>query len=128
MAYDEATAARVRKLLAARSDVVEKKLMGGLCFMVGGHMCCSVSSRGGLLVRVGPDAHQTVLDEPNVGPMEMRGRIMTGFVRVAPEGYRTDAGLKKWVKRGVDFVATMPSKQPAAKSAKKNASGRARTG
>ena len=53
MAYDEATAARLRKLLSARSDVVEKQLMGGLCFMVGGHMCCAVSGRGGLLVRVG---------------------------------------------------------------------------
>ena len=128
MAYDETTAGRVRKLLAARSDVVEKKMMGGLCFMVGGHMCCSVSGRGGLLVRVGPDAHQAVLDEPNAGPMEMRGRVMTGFVRVAPEGYRTDAGLKKWVKRGVDFVATMPSKRPASKAATAKTSKRARKG
>src|SRR5882672_10764703 len=121
MAYDEATAGRVRKLLSARSDVVEQQLMGGLCFMVGGHMCCSVSGRGGLLVRVGPDAHQAMLDEPNVKPMTMRGRVMTGFVRVAPEGYRTGAGLKKWVKRGVDFVATKPSKRSATKPARKQA-------
>jgi len=108
MAYDEGTAERLRKLLSARSDVVERQLMGGLCFMVNGHMCCSVSGRGGLLVRVGPDAHQSMLSEPHAGPMEMRGRIMTGFVRVAPEGYRTEAGLKKWLTRAVDFVATMP--------------------
>jgi TfoX-like protein len=112
MAYDEKTAGRVRKLLSVRPDVVEKKLMGGLCFMVKGRMCCSASGKGGLLIRIGPDAQQLMLGEPHVQPMEMRGRIMTGFVRVAPEGYQTEAELKKWVKRGVDFVATMPSAQP----------------
>ena len=101
MAYDENTAERVRKLLAARPDAVEKKLMGGLCFMVGGSMCCSVSGRGGLLIRVGAQAHARMLGEPHVQPMEMRGRTMTGFVRVAPEGYRTAAALRKWVDRGI---------------------------
>jgi hypothetical protein len=116
MAYDEKTAERVRKLLSARPDVVEKKIMGGLCFMVKDRMCCSVSGRGGLLVRVGPDAHRSMLAEPHVEPMEMSGRMMSGFVRVASEGYRTEAALRRWVKRGVDFVATMPS-VPAAKKA-----------
>jgi TfoX/Sxy family transcriptional regulator of competence genes len=115
MAYDEKTAGRVRKLLSVRPDVVEKKMMGGLCFMVKGRMCCSVSGKGGLLIRVGPDAQQAMLGEPHVQPMEMRRRLMTGFVRVSPEGYRTEAALKKWVKRGVDFVAAMPSAQPARK-------------
>lgn len=115
MAYDEHTAGRVRKLLSARSDVTEKKMMGGLCFMVKGRMCCSVSGRGGLLVRIGPDAHPSMLGEPHVEPMAMRGRTMTGFVRVAPEGYQTHVGLKKWVKRGLDFVASMPVDGPARK-------------
>src|SRR5262245_49418549 len=75
------------------------------CFMVKGGMCCSVSGRGGLLVRVGADAHEQMLAEPHVQPMEMRGRTMTGFVRVAAEGYRTDAALKKWVERGIEAVA-----------------------
>ena len=119
MAYDERTAGRLRKLLSARSDVVERQLMGGLCFMVSGHMCCSVSGRGGLLVRVGPDAHQSMLSEPHAGPMEMRGRIMTGFVRVAPEGYRTEVGLKKWLTRAVDFVATMPRRPSAQRGTKR---------
>jgi hypothetical protein len=113
VAYDEATAGRLRKLLSGRSDVIERKLMGGLCFMVNDHMCCAVSGRGGLLVRVGSEAHQSMLGEPHAGPMEMRGRIMTGFVRVAPEGYRTEAGLKKWVTRGVNFVATMSKRASA---------------
>jgi hypothetical protein len=121
MAYDEKTAGRVRKFLSARPDVVEKKLMGGLCFMVKGHMCCSVSGKGGLLIRVGSDAHPLMLGEPHVEPMEMRGRIMTGFVRVAPEGYRTEGGLKKWVTRGVDFVVTMPSALSTKKATRRKA-------
>ena len=118
MAYDETTAGRLRKLLSGRPHVAEQKLMGGLCFMVNGHMSCAVSGRGGLLVRVGPEAHQSMLREPHASPMEMRGRVMTGFVRVAPEGYQTDAGLKKWVTRSVDFVATLPKRAKKA-SAKK---------
>ncbi len=66
MAYDEKTAGRVRKFLSVRPDVVEKKLMGGLCFMVKGRMCCSVSGKGGLLIRVGSNAHQLMLGEPHV--------------------------------------------------------------
>jgi TfoX/Sxy family transcriptional regulator of competence genes len=101
MAYDEKTAERVRALLSDRRDVVEKKLMGGLCFMVSGSMCCSVSGRGGLLVRVGAEARTQMLAEPHVQPMVMGGRTMRGFVRVAPEGYRTAAALRKWVERGI---------------------------
>ena len=118
MAYDEVAAKRVRKLLAGRSDVFEQKLMGGLCFMVRGYMCCAISGRGGLLVRVGPDAPASVMSEPHASPVEMRGRLMTGYVRVAPEGYETAAGLKKWVTRAVDFVATLPKR--AKKTAKKS--------
>ena len=127
MAYDEKLAARVQQLLSSRTDVVEKKMMGGLCFMVKGRMCASASGRGGLLVRVGPDAYQTMLGEPHVVPMGMGKRIMTGFVRVAPEGYRTEAGLKKWIKRGLDFVATMPEGAPARKAAKRKAPKRQKT-
>src|SRR5438132_13462997 len=118
MAYDEEVAGRIRKLLAARPDVHEQKLMGGLCFMVRGHMCCAVSGRGGLLVRVGPDAYPSMLREPHAAEVEMRGRPMTGYVRVAPEGYATGARLKKWVTRGVDFVTTLP-KRTAAKNKRK---------
>ena len=124
MAYDEKTAKRLRELLSSRTDVIEKKMMGGLCFMVGGHMCCSVSGKGGLLVRIGSNAHPLMLAEPHVQPMEMGGRTMTGFVRVAPDGYRTEAGLKKWIRRGLDFVASMPSSSPARKKPRSKASKR----
>ena len=110
MAYDENTAARVRTALAGRRDVVEKKLMGGLCFMTNGGMCCSVSGRGGLLVRVDIEAMDRVLLEPHVKPMKMGGRVMRGFVRVAPDGYRTDAALRKWVERGVNAADARPAK------------------
>ncbi|WP_249149096.1 TfoX/Sxy family protein [Bradyrhizobium manausense] len=121
MAYDENTAARVRKLLAGQRFVVERKMMGGLCFMVNNTMCCTVSGRGGMLIRVGPAAHARMLQEPHTSPMEMRGRIMTGFVRVAPEGYQGDAALKTWVKRGLDFVGTMPAKTAGRKAAPRKA-------
>ena len=120
MAYDEEVAGRIRKLLASRADVHEQKLMGGLCFMVRGHMCCAVSGRGGLLIRVGPNAYPSMLGEPHAAPIEMRGRIMTGYVRVAPGGYESASGLKKWVARATDFVATLPKK--AKKTAAKKAS------
>ena len=110
MAYDERTAERVRAVLAGRRGVVEKKLMGGLCFMVGGAMCCSVSGRGGLLVRIERDAHARMLAEPHAAAAEMRGRTMTGFVRVAPEGYGTAAGLRKWVERGIAAAASAKDK------------------
>jgi TfoX/Sxy family transcriptional regulator of competence genes len=110
MAYDEKTAERVRKQLAGRKAVTEKPLMGGVCFMLNGNMCCAVSGRGGLLVRVGPDAHEKMLQEPHTEPMEMRDRVMKGYVRVAPDGYRSEAALKKWLTRGVDFTATLKGK------------------
>jgi hypothetical protein len=123
VAYDEKTAERVRHLLAGRPDIAEKKMMGGLCFMLKGAICCTVSGRGGIMVRVGPDVYQAMLAEPHVEPVEMRGRPMTGFVRVRPEGYRTPAALKMWIDRGVAFVAAMPAE---GKSGKRKAPARKR--
>ena len=111
MAYDEATAERVRKILSARRAVTERKMMGGLCFMVSGSMCCAVTRHGGLLVRVGEDAKEQLLREPHVVPLQTRGRkVMTSFIHLLPEGYRTEAALRKWVTRGLDFVAALPAK------------------
>jgi len=119
MAYDEQTAARVRAVLAGRRGVAEKKLMGGLCFMVNDAMCCTVSGRGGLLVRVGAEAHAAMLAEPHVMPADMRGRIMTGFVRVAPEGYRTAASLRKWIERSIAGAAAAKEKKAKKKAPKR---------
>lgn len=121
MAYDEQTAERVRKAFSGRRGVVEKKLMGGLTFMVGGGMCVSVSGRGGLLVRVGKETYERALSEPHAQPVEMRGRVMGGFVRVAPNGYRTDAALNKWIERGIAGVAARPAKAAPRGNKKKTA-------
>jgi TfoX/Sxy family transcriptional regulator of competence genes len=110
MAYDKELAERIRTLLSGRTDVAEQKLFGGLCFMVRGHMCCAISGRGGLLVRLGPDAPAFLFSEPHAAPMEMRGRIMADYLRVAPDGYQSEANLKKWVARATDFVETLPKK------------------
>jgi len=122
MAYDEQTAERVRKVLAGRRDVAAKKMMGGLAFMVKGSMCCSVSGRGGLLIRVGAD--EGVFGEPHVRQVKMDARTMSGFARVDPEGYATDAALKTWVQLGLDAVASLPadkSRKPASRKAPKRA-------
>jgi TfoX N-terminal domain len=105
--YDAETAARVRAVLSARSDVVEKRMVGGLSFMVEGGMCCGVTATG-LMVRVGTDGLERALAEPHVRPMKIGGRALRGFVLVEPEGYRTDAALATWVGRGLDFVRTLP--------------------
>ena len=127
MAYDREAAERIRTLLSSRSDVAEQKLFGGLCFTVRGHMCCAVSGRGGLLVRVGPDAPAFVFSEPHATPMEMRGRIMADYVRVAPGAYESAGDLKKWVTRAVDFVTTLPKKEKKAATRKAPAKKTARS-
>jgi TfoX/Sxy family transcriptional regulator of competence genes len=120
MAYDERTAERVRHLLADRHDVHEKRMFGGLAFMAKGGMCCAVSGRGGLLVRVDADEQARLVVEPHVRPMIMGGRPVSSFVRVMPEGYRTHVSLKKWVQRGLDAIATQPAK-PKRQQRKKRA-------
>jgi hypothetical protein len=115
MAYDELTAIRVRDILSGRSDVSETRLMGGLCFMVGGSMACSVSARGGLLIRVGPDGVVAAVKQPHTSQMKMGAKAMTGFVRVEPDGYATDAALRRWIERGVGFALTLPPKKGRAK-------------
>jgi len=106
--YREQTAARIRRGLRGR-NVVEKRMVGGLSFILNGSMCCGVSGDA-LMVRVGPDALERVLRMPHVRPMKFAGRRLAGFVLVDPAGYRTDAALKTWIQRGIDFVATLPAK------------------
>ncbi len=109
MAYDLQTAERVRHLLADRADVYERKMMGGLVFMVKGGMCCVVSGRGGLMVRVEPDEQPRLVSQTHVKPMVMAGRRVTSFVRVMPEAYRSHASLKRWVERGIAAIANRKS-------------------
>lgn len=118
MGYDEKTADRVRRILSPRGDVIEKKMFGGLCFMVGGSMCCGLTSTA-LMVRVGPGAYEKTLAQPHARPMDFTGRPLTGLVYVDPAGYKTDAALVKWVQRGVDFASGLPPKKSAARTLRK---------
>jgi TfoX/Sxy family transcriptional regulator of competence genes len=113
MSYDPGTAARVRRSLAGRDDVLEKKMVGGLSFLVNGNMCCGVTGMA-LMVRVGADGRQQALAEPHVRPMQFAGRALSGFVCVDPEGFATDDALARWVRRGLDFVSGLPAKAPRA--------------
>jgi TfoX/Sxy family transcriptional regulator of competence genes len=119
MAYDLQTAERIRHLLADRADVYERKMMGGLVFVVKGGMCCVVSGRGGLLVRVEPEDQPRLVAQPHVKPMIMGGRKVKSYVRVMPVGYRSHAALKKWVERGVAAIANRktPARKPRGKGA-----------
>ena len=110
MAYDRDLANRLRELLADEDGVTEKAMFGGLAFLVGGHMAVAASGRGGALVRVDPRASEEALAQPHATPMEMRGREMAGWIRVAPEGVDTVRQLRPWVRRGVSYVRSLPPK------------------
>ena len=85
-------------------------MFGGLAFLIGGHMSVSVSGQGGLLLRCDPAETDALLAKPHTGPLEMRGRMMDGWLRVAPEGVRSDAQLERWVSCGVAYARSLPVK------------------
>jgi TfoX/Sxy family transcriptional regulator of competence genes len=120
MSYDERIAVRVRALLGKRRDVVERKMFGGLTFMVNGAMCCGVTSEA-LVVRVGPADYERALAEPHARPMDFTGRPLVGMVYVDPPGYRTAPALSRWVQRGLDFVThTHASPRPGTRTARRS--------
>jgi len=110
MAYDEALANRIRELVAGEPDVTEKRMFGGLAFLVGGNMSVAASGQGGLMVRVDPEDTEALLAKPHARPFEMRGREMRGWLRVDPEGLRTRRHLAPWVARGVAYARSLPAK------------------
>jgi len=109
MAFDENLAGRLRLLFRGKCKVTERKMFGGLAFMVNGHMCCGIVATD-LVVRTGPDAFERALKRPHARPMDFTGRPMKGFVYVAPAGYYSDRDLKSWTKIGLDFVLSQPPK------------------
>jgi hypothetical protein len=110
MAYDEDLAHRIRELLAGESGVTEKRMFGGLAFLIGGHMAVAASGQGGLMVRIDPDDSDELLKKPHAAPFEMRGRAAAGWLRVATEGVRTKRQLQPWVSRGVGYARSLPPK------------------
>src|SRR4051812_41033491 len=110
MAYDLGLAQRVRALLGDE-HVVEKKMFGGLAFLLEGHMALAVSGQGGLMVRVGPDEVESLLGEPGTDEVVMgKGRPMRGWLRVSDDVLADDEALGPWVTRAVDVVRTLPPK------------------
>jgi TfoX/Sxy family transcriptional regulator of competence genes len=111
VAYDEQLAERLRDMLAGEPGVSEKKMFGGLAFLINGNMSVSASSQGGLMLRAAPDEIDGLLKGPHAQPLVMRGRAMQGWMRVAPEGLRTKRELERWVKRGVGYARSLPPKR-----------------
>jgi len=95
--------------LEGQDGLVEKKMFGGICFMLGGNMCCGVANDD-LMARVGPDGQGEALAQPGARAMDLTGRPMKGFVFVGPQGTQDGPALKRWVERGVTFARTLPVK------------------
>jgi TfoX/Sxy family transcriptional regulator of competence genes len=110
VAYDETLAERIRELLAPREAVTERKMFGGIGFMIGGNMACGVSSTSELIVRLDPEEYERALAEPHVRVFDMTGRRMSGWILVAPEAVADDEALAGWVDAGADFAASLPPK------------------
>jgi TfoX/Sxy family transcriptional regulator of competence genes len=108
MAYDERLADRVRQLLGERTDVTERRMFGGLTFMVGGHMCCGINSDE-LILRLGPDTEETALRTPHARPMDFTRRPMRGFVTIAPDGLNGKS-LDRWIAHAVTHAESLPPK------------------
>jgi TfoX/Sxy family transcriptional regulator of competence genes len=106
MAYDESLAGRIRRALGDRAGVTEKKMFGGLAFLLGGKMFCGIV-KDELMVRVGPERYEESLGEAHVRPMDFTGRPMKGYVFVEPAGCRSEKAVNLWVERGAEFVATL---------------------
>ncbi len=111
MAYDEDLADRVRELIAGEAEVREKRMFGGLAFLVDGNMSVAASGQGGLLVRVDPEEADDLVAGPNVEPMVMRGRPMQGWLRVDDEGVKSKRQLEAWVQRGLAYARSLPPKR-----------------
>jgi len=111
MAYDEDLANRIRELIAEEEGLTEKKMFGGLAFLINGNMSVSASGQGGLMLRVEPSESDMLLRKPHTRPLVMRGREMQGWLRVDVEGVRTRRQLAPWVTRGVAYARSLPPKR-----------------
>jgi TfoX/Sxy family transcriptional regulator of competence genes len=109
MPYSKSLAARIRQALAGRNGIVEKKMFGGIAFMHHGNMLVGIWNDS-MIVRLGPDEGERALSETHVRQFDVTGRPMKGWVMVEPDGIDSDAQLRGWIERAVDFVRTLPAK------------------
>ena len=110
MPYDVELADRLRAMLSGQPDIVEKRMFGGVAFLVGGHLAVGASSKGGLMLRVAPEQTEALLAVPEAEPFEMRGKAMSGWLRVNLDGSCSDDELAPWVERGLAYVRSLPPK------------------
>jgi TfoX/Sxy family transcriptional regulator of competence genes len=110
MAYDQDLADRIRELVGGESGLTERKMFGGLAFLIGGNMAVAASGQGGVLVRVDPAESDALVATTNAQLMEMRGRQMPGWLRVGPEDLRTKRQLARWVELGTSYARSLPAK------------------
>jgi TfoX/Sxy family transcriptional regulator of competence genes len=110
MVYDEVLADRIRTALSGQDAVAEKRMFGGLAFLIGGHMAVAASRAGGLMLRVDPERTEELLGEPHTEPFEMRGRPVDGWLRVRADGLDSDDELQRWVDHGVGYARSLPPK------------------
>ena len=111
MAYDEELADRIRELLAGEARLTEKKMFGGLAFLIGGNMAIAASGQGGVLVRVDPAQSDKLVATTSARLMEMRGREMQGWLRLDPDDVRTKRQLARWVGLGAAYARSLPAKR-----------------
>ena len=111
MAYDEDLAERIRELVAGERGLTEKKMFGGLAFLIHGNMAVAASGQGGLMVRVDPDQSDKLVSTTPAEAMVMRGRAMAGWLRVAADDVRTKRQLQKWVGLGTSYARCLPAKR-----------------
>jgi TfoX/Sxy family transcriptional regulator of competence genes len=109
MAYDESLAKRVSAVLGDLPNLTEKKMFGGVGYLLNGNMACGVHKEF-LIVRVGPESYPQALERSHTKMFDITGRPMTGWVMVSPEGCTMEADLQNWVRQGLDFAATLPVK------------------
>jgi TfoX/Sxy family transcriptional regulator of competence genes len=111
VAYDEDLADRIRELVGAEQALTEKKMFGGLAFLIGGNMAIAASGQGGVLVRVDPAQSDKLVASTDASVAVMRGREMAGWLRVAPEHLHTKRQLAKWVQLGTEYARSLPVKR-----------------
>jgi TfoX/Sxy family transcriptional regulator of competence genes len=111
MAYDQELADRIRELLGGKSGLTEKKMFGGLAFLIGGNMAVAASGQGGIMVRADPATSESLVATTNARLAVMRGRPMQGWLRVDPEHVRTKRQLAKWVDLGTTYARSLPAKR-----------------
>jgi TfoX/Sxy family transcriptional regulator of competence genes len=111
VAFDEDLADRIRESIGAEHVLTEKRMFGGLAFLINGHMAVAASREGGLLLRVDPEQTHALLKRPHTRPMVMRERELDGWLRVDAEGVRTKRQLEGWIARGVKHAESLPPKR-----------------